>query len=41
MNIDGETRTVFCHECLDDYELRPINHRTDNLVQQLTDRDIS
>jgi hypothetical protein len=41
MNFDCEARTVFCHKCLDDYELRPVNHHADNLVQQLTDRDIS
>jgi hypothetical protein len=41
MYLDYEGSPVLCHECLNDYELRPVNQRTDNLVQQLTYRDIS
>lgn len=40
MNINGEAHAVFCHMRLDDYELRPVNQRTDNLVQQLTNANM-
>jgi len=40
MNIDGETRALFCRVRVDDDELGPVNHCADDLGKQLRGRSI-